>query len=87
MSQPAAPSAPFEGLPTLQAVRCTVCKALHDAAADSYFAVHGNIMIGPAGGIVGNNLDEEGRVTSASIYCRKNGCLSGLISAYQNPRP
>ena len=60
---------------TVEAVECCCCGTLHEIDSEDYVAFHGNVTIGMKGGLIGNNLDEEGRVANVSIYCRNKYCL------------
>jgi hypothetical protein len=60
---------------THDAVKCLVCGTLHEMTSTDFISVHGNICVGLGGGEVGNNIDEEGRISSVSIYCRTPRCL------------
>ena len=62
----------------VSAVKCSVCGALHEESADTYFSVHGNICVGMSGGVVGNNLDDSGAVSRVSIFCKPE-CLAKLL--------
>lgn len=55
----------------LKAVKCIRCEKLHELIPDSreFVTVHGNIMIGLNGGIIGNNFDEEGKLKKITVFC------------------
>ena len=59
-------------------VTCVECGKHHDLNGETYLAVYGNITKGQCGGIVGNNLDDEGRVVKATVVCDEN-CLHRLV--------
>lgn len=62
----------------VNAVKCDACGRLHEEAANTYFSVHGNIYIGLEGGVVGNNLDDNGTVSNVSVFC-KPGCMAEVL--------
>ena len=47
--------------------RCIECDELHEdkGTISEFFSVYGNITTGAGSGIVGNNLDDEGRVVNS----------------------
>jgi hypothetical protein len=57
----------------VECVKCIKCGTLHSTVSpgnkEKFFSVHGNICIGLNGGIVGNNLTEDGQVNRVMIYC------------------
>jgi hypothetical protein len=57
----------------VECVKCIKCGMLHSAISpggkEKFFSVHGNICIGLNGGIVGNNLNEDGQVNRVMVYC------------------
>ena len=64
---------------TVVAVECCACGSLHKQEALSYITIAGNIYIGANGGVVGNNLDDEGKVTRSTYCCSKMSCLDKLF--------
>ena len=62
-----------------ESVACSVCKTLHDVDSDNFFVVWGNITVGTNGGIVGNNLDDKGKVYRATVFCKHKPCLHGIL--------
>ena len=54
-----------------KSVKCAGCGCLLEAIPDArnFIAVYGNIMIGLSKGIIGNNLDDEGKVTNVHVDC------------------
>jgi len=63
---------------------CGHCRAKHNLNEDTYVGVFGNIMVGKTGGLVGNNLNDEGKVANASVWCRKKECLQGLAGTFMD---
>lgn len=64
---------------TVESVECSKCGTLHMSDSDDFFVVYGNITIGKTGGVVGNNLDDKGKVYRSSIYCRHKDCLHNVL--------
>ena len=54
-------------------VECEACHRLHKANEKTYFVVEGNIYVGRADSLVGNNVDSEGCVKGVTIFCKS--CL------------
>lgn len=56
---------------TLEIVECDNCQIEMkvDSKAPSFFTFYGNVTIGLEGGIIGNSLDEQGKVMRGLIYC------------------
>jgi len=50
-------------------VRCLGCGKTFPIDSDDYLVVWGNVTRGQHGGIVGNNLDEDGVVRKVSVFC------------------
>lgn len=69
---------------TIEAVECVVCGKLHRVDDNRFVSIHGNICIGMNGGVVGNNLDESGRVCKVTIVCSTHDCLEGLFKEIFN---
>lgn len=75
-------------LGTKEVVKCDHCGSIHLVetdnikAQDDFIVIHGNITIGMNGGVVGNNLDQDGKVNRISVYCNKKECLSKLIKMF-----
>lgn len=53
----------------IQAVKCIKCGTLHELKSKSYVSVQGNILIGNEGGIVGNNITEDG--IHCTYFCKE----------------
>lgn len=51
------------------AMKCDKCGQLHQVESKTYIQVFGNIVLGENGGMVGNNLDADGKVTDPSCFC------------------
>jgi hypothetical protein len=62
----------------VEAVKCNACGRLHEVTDETYYTVYGNITVGESGGLVGNNLDEEDRVTKSVAYCKPD-CLAKAL--------
>ena len=72
----------------ISAVKCSVCGALHEEEADTYFSVQGNICVGAGGSVIGNNIDDSGRVVRAKAFCKPE-CLAralGIETRYTRER-
>jgi hypothetical protein len=52
--------------------QCGHCGRISESG-QSFFFVYGNVMIGESGGLIGNNLSEDGenRVENVSVFCYK----------------
>lgn len=66
---------------TMGTCKCMSCDAVHDMNSETYIGVYGNIMVGKGGGLIGNNLDENGKVVNVSIWCRKKACFRDMVSS------
>ncbi len=64
--------------PTSVLYKCHKCSKAHEPKSRDFRVVYGNITVGLAGGIVGNNLDDDGKVSAASVYC--TSCLVDIIN-------
>lgn len=73
-------------LQTIDAVECVVCKKLLRADSENYVVIYGNVCIGRNGGMIGNNLDENGRVVNSTCVCRTMECLNGLSNYLQGTK-
>jgi hypothetical protein len=71
---------------TVEAVKCETCGKLHELNSDDYVSVHGNVCRGMGGGLVGNNLDNDGKVENVSIYCFPRCLLEVLGVSAQSTR-
>lgn len=56
-----------------KAVKCHACGKYHELESTDFIKIVGNIYIGLNGGIVGNNITNEGDrvVITPVIYCNK----------------
>jgi hypothetical protein len=63
---------------TIDAIECFFCKSLLRADSEQFISIHGNICIGQNGGVIGNNLDDDGRVARTTCICRSEHCLNQL---------
>lgn len=64
---------------SVNALKCSSCGKLHDINSNiSFFTIYGNICKGLTGGLIGNNLDENGRVNRVSILCSDN-CMDSIL--------
>ena len=63
----------------VKAVQCDngECEKLMKSDTCEYFTIMGNVFIGQSGGLVGNNLDDGGKVTNTVYYCVP--CFSNMI--------
>lgn len=62
----------------IEVYECERCGILLKSDNPNLRTVSGNIYIGVDGGIVGNNLDNDGKVTRDAHYCLN--CLSDIIA-------
>jgi hypothetical protein len=65
---------------TTDYVKCQKCGKLHELTKTSrkFTVIHGNITMGMHGGLVGNNLNEEDKVTKISAFCFPD-CLAAVL--------
>lgn len=50
-------------------VSCDSCRKEMDVSEKRFFTFLGNVHVGLTGGIIGNSLDDEMRVTRGLVYC------------------
>jgi hypothetical protein len=65
-------------------VTCECCGAHHRWGSKDYLTFAGSVFVGPDGGLIGNNLDDDGRLYRTSIYCLKARCF---LSPFQGVFP
>lgn len=63
-------------MPKVTAYKCDTCGMVRDEP-DIFREVMGNIVIPDRGGLVGNNLDDDGKVVKTNIFCVH--CLINII--------
>jgi len=63
----------------IEAVKCETCGVLHDSSSDTFLSFHGNVCVGMGGGVIGNNFNDEGKLDRIMCFCRKSGCLDGVL--------
>ena len=63
---------------TVQAVRCAECEELHAVENKHFIAVHGNLTIGLQGGVIGNNLEDDGKLKNVTILCVR--CFKTMLA-------
>ena len=67
-------------LPVVEAVACSKCGTLYERKSDGYVAFWGNVTIGEAGGVIGNNFDEAEKLIGATILCKnKPACWEQFL--------
>lgn len=61
-------------------MKCLSCGKLHQTENNNnYLVFAGNVYVGGTeNGIIGNNLDKNGKVKGMAIYCRDAGCIKFL---------
>lgn len=64
---------------TIDSIRCCVCGELMEASSNEYLRFHGNVFVGINGGLIGNNLDEEGRVIKDTFVCKTTKCIKKIL--------
>jgi hypothetical protein len=53
---------------TVEAIQCLECGKLHPMFnSDSYIRIQGNVYIGLEGGLIGNNIKDDG--VESSFFC------------------
>lgn len=62
----------------IKAYECNKCGKLHKVTSITFFKISGNITVGDNAGIVGNNIDENGKVHEESIFCID--CFKDIIN-------
>lgn len=61
-------------------VKCLACGKLHETGRNTYLAFAGNVYLGGVeNGLIGDNLDEDGKVKSVTTYCQNVECLDILF--------
>lgn len=60
-------------------VTCIACKKVHKELSESYLLFAGNVYVGVDGGLIGNNLDDDGAINRATVVCRDMDCLSKVL--------
>ncbi len=68
----------LEQFPSDQHIRCVVCNKRHFEDEKTFFAFWGNVTIGLKGGMIGNNLNEDGTIGRISFICRTEECFKYL---------
>lgn len=66
---------------TVAAVTCMVCGQMHRVDCKDFIAIYGNVMIGMDDTIIGENIDEKGKVIGSTIYCRKSACFDVFVES------
>ena len=64
---------------TVEAVECAECGRLYKIDSDKFVSVHGNVCRGLGGGIIGNNLDNTGKVNRVVFYCYPH-CIAKVLN-------
>jgi len=59
-------------------IKCDKCGNIHNSEMESFYTVHGNILVGTNGGLVGNNIAEDGVVLDPVHYCID--CLLNILN-------
>jgi len=72
---------------TVNVVECSKCGAMHLVDGDGFVAIYGNITVGMNGGIIGDNIDEKGKVIGSVILCRRRECLGDLFEMMLGEQP
>jgi len=62
----------------VEVIKCDRCGASHDIDCESFYTVYGNILVGTNGGLVGNNIAEDGVVLDPVHYCID--CLFNILN-------
>lgn len=60
-------------------VKCLSCGTMHDISSKDFICFYGNVTIGTDGGIIGNNLDEDMKVTRCKYICSNPSCLLAVF--------
>ncbi len=64
--------------PPEQEIICLECGKKHYSDEKTFYTFYGNVTIGLYGGLIGNNLSEDGTIGRISFLCRTEECLEGL---------
>lgn len=59
---------------------CLECGELFKLDSYDYIAFHGNVIVGPDGGLVGNNFKEDGTLGNITKFCNKPECYLKVFS-------
>ena len=76
----------LENFSNEQEIRCAMCNQRHFPDEQTFFAFYGNVTIGLFGGMIGNNINEDGTIGRISFLCRKKECfeyLTKYLAEYQ----
>jgi hypothetical protein len=68
----------IDEFPPDQKIICFSCHKRHFRDEDTFFTFYGNVTIGLFGGMIGNNLNEDGTIGRLSFICRKQECFEYL---------
>ena len=64
----------------VEAVKCVKCHKMFLIDDDKYLVFYGNVVVGTGGGLVGDNLDKDGKVIKVTVVCRTVACVSKILS-------
>lgn len=62
----------------VEAVKCSDCGRLHEENSNKFVTVYGNICLGVSGGLVGNNIDSDGKVAEPVAFCYPH-CIAKVL--------
>lgn len=63
-------------------ITCLVCGKRHFPDEDTFFTFYGNVTVGLNGGIIGNNLMEDGTIGRLMFLCLNQECLYKIMGKY-----
>lgn len=63
-----------------QKIICDECGKRHFPDEETFIVIYGNLTVNFAGGIVGNNFTQDGKLFRAAVYCRSKQCIGNLLS-------
>ena len=61
----------------VQGIKCDKCEKIHDRNSKEFFTVMGNILVGIKGGVIGNNLNDDGQVVKDAHFCKE--CMKEIL--------
>jgi hypothetical protein len=62
----------------VEAIKCSVCGRLYEVTSNKFVTVYGNICLGVSGGMVGNNIDDNGKVAEPVAFCYPH-CIANVM--------
>jgi hypothetical protein len=74
----------LSAIQSVNVVKCDACGTMHMVDKKTFVIFYGNIGLGLEEMLVDGNIDDGGKLVGTQIFCRKQSCLTGLLSAIVN---